>query len=464
MTDHLSRQPFIDMLKTIVQSQRGNPAGYSLAIDGEWGCGKTWVLDALEEQLSADGGSPYLIFRYNAWENDFYDEPLAAILSVMIGRLEDISKTDAAISEINAKLFATAAMLLKNIAVSIANTTLKNKTGLDFEDVVSDLKSVKDATAKQKKLKKEIEGLLPLRKGIDGIRAEIKKLSDTFSVILIVDELDRCLPEYAIKVLERLHHVCNGMKIIQIIAIDKSKIAFSICKVFGRTAQNDADQFADLYLKKFIDVTVPLNAGVISEDDLLLSEIKRGYEPYIRENWQLPLCIDDKFLCSFVATMMKGVDRRMQEKIFSTVTMCHKLAVDSGAVIEHCTYAILMYEILSCIKMYVFGLSSPYILAENSTKDSFYLDFSAKNCSGKYKLFARNLEDFFKLKINEYVHNGDDLNNFYIRDEKSYLLRFFIESAKQPYNTMQECILSWIYEDKKFLSKYDEIMKTLTIG
>ena len=71
MTDHLSRQPFIDMLKNIVQSQRGNPAGYSFAIDGEWGCGKTCGLDALEEQLSADGGSPYLIFRYNAWENDF---------------------------------------------------------------------------------------------------------------------------------------------------------------------------------------------------------------------------------------------------------------------------------------------------------------------------------------------------------------------------------------------------------
>ena len=46
----------------------------------------------------------------------------------MIGKLEDISKTDAAISEINAKLFATAAMLLKNIAVSIANTMLKKQS------------------------------------------------------------------------------------------------------------------------------------------------------------------------------------------------------------------------------------------------------------------------------------------------------------------------------------------------
>ena len=146
---------------------------------------------------------------------------------------EDISKTDAAISEINAKLFATATMLLKNIAVSIANTTLKNKAELDFEDVAGGLKSVKDATAKQKKLKKEIDGLLPLRKGIDGIRAEIKKLSDTFSVILIVDELDRRLPEYAIKVLERLHHVCNALPVVQIAAYSGRVLANAVSQAHG---------------------------------------------------------------------------------------------------------------------------------------------------------------------------------------------------------------------------------------
>ena len=93
MTDHLSRQPYLDLLKSIIANQCNNPAGYSFAIDGEWGCGKTWILNELEKQLADDGSKKYLIFHYNAWENDFYDEPLVAILSVMIEKLKKTKRS-----------------------------------------------------------------------------------------------------------------------------------------------------------------------------------------------------------------------------------------------------------------------------------------------------------------------------------------------------------------------------------
>ena len=89
MTDHLSRQPFITLLKNIIANQSNNKNGFSVAIDGDWGSGKTWILDALESQLPND---EYLIFHYNAWENDFYEEPLVALLSVMLESLRQIKK------------------------------------------------------------------------------------------------------------------------------------------------------------------------------------------------------------------------------------------------------------------------------------------------------------------------------------------------------------------------------------
>lgn len=70
-SDLLSRQPYLDLLKSIITHQQNNPSGYSFAIDGEWGCGKTWVLNELEKQLTEDLENKYLIFHYNAWENDF---------------------------------------------------------------------------------------------------------------------------------------------------------------------------------------------------------------------------------------------------------------------------------------------------------------------------------------------------------------------------------------------------------
>ena len=82
--DYLSRKTYIDLFKSIIANQSNNSSGYSFAIDGEWGCGKTWILTELESQFEDDSENKYLIFHYNTWENDFYDEPLVAIFSVMI--------------------------------------------------------------------------------------------------------------------------------------------------------------------------------------------------------------------------------------------------------------------------------------------------------------------------------------------------------------------------------------------
>lgn len=71
MEDYLTRKPYLDLLKSIIEKQKDSPTGYSFAIDGEWGSGKTWILQELEKQLLKEKDNKYLIFHYNAWENDF---------------------------------------------------------------------------------------------------------------------------------------------------------------------------------------------------------------------------------------------------------------------------------------------------------------------------------------------------------------------------------------------------------
>ena len=83
---------------------------------------------------------------------------------------------------------------------------------------------------------------------LQEVRDNLKKLSEKFHIILIVDELDRCLPEYAIKVLERLHHICNEIPVIQILAINKKSLADSISKVYGKdfSHNNEADAWTNI--------------------------------------------------------------------------------------------------------------------------------------------------------------------------------------------------------------------------
>ena len=134
-SDLLSRQPYLNLLKSIITNQRDNSFGYSFAIDGEWGCGKTWVLNELENQLKKE--NKYLIFHYNAWENDFYEEPLVAILSVMIEKLNQITSQkslygaviDELLKQVSEYLLTLVSGIVKEVTKIDADEIIKRKKG-----------------------------------------------------------------------------------------------------------------------------------------------------------------------------------------------------------------------------------------------------------------------------------------------------------------------------------------------
>ena len=94
-------------------------------------------------------------------------------------------------------------------------------------------------------------------------------------VLFIVDELDRCLPEYAIKVLERLHHVNEGAKFVTMLSINKNELAGSIEKVFGKRESNQ--NFVDYYLQKFVGTIIPVPVGKPTDTLLDKFELSREY-------------------------------------------------------------------------------------------------------------------------------------------------------------------------------------------
>ena len=88
-------------------------------------------------------------------------------------------------------------------------------------------------------------------------------------MLLIVDELDRCLPTYAIKVLERLHHLFDGIEnVIIVLAIDSIQLEHSIQEIYGENVDTKN------YLKKFIDFSLKVDDGSVQEK---LSACYRDY-------------------------------------------------------------------------------------------------------------------------------------------------------------------------------------------
>lgn len=464
MTDYLSRQPFIKLLKNIIENQSKNNNGYSIAIDGDWGSGKTWILDALESQLSSD---EYLIFHYNAWENDFYEEPLVALLSVMIEKLNEVAKQKSLYESVVTELLKEAASDLEILAVGIAKYFIK----IDIDKSIKNKKNLFNRIKQGTKIANDIDSMLPLRKTLAEIREVIKNLAEKLKILLVVDELDRCLPEYAIKVLERLHHVCNKMPVFQIIAIDKSNLADSICKVFGKnfpnpSPQHNIMQFADSYLQKFIDISIPLSNGKPNKSLEVMNGLEKEFCEWTRDrSTGAPVNFNESFLEEFLAEMFNGIDRRLQEKIFSQVELCHKMTLATGVKPELCSYAILIYEIISCIASYVFR-SKNLCTVTNGANGTFTLvfkdvEFSANPYAGKYKQLAENLRNFFCLKKSDYFMQDSELIEFPILDEKSYLMKLLVDVTKLYDDYSQKAYSRFIAEDKVFLLEYDKIMHTM---
>ena len=306
------------------------------------------------------------------------------------------------------------------------------------------------------------------------IKSIIQKLSEKFHIILIVDELDRCLPEYAIKILERLHHVCDGIPVIQVLAINKRHLADCISSVFGKNyiKKDKVDSnnilFAESYLEKFVDIIIPLSSGTLDSRLEILNGLEKNYVPYIRPTnfGQEFIKLDEEFLILFITTLMDGVERRLQEKIFKQVELCHKLTIDSGINLnqERCTYAILIYEIISCICRYVFHLSETCKILEGNENyslvfSSVYLS-SSKVTKVKYDKFNGNLKNLLVSGIrNEpYVYQKYP---FEIIDTKTYIMAYFWNSTKRSIDTLQNYLFDRIFEDKIFLQKYDEIMNII---
>ena len=137
--DMLDRQGFIDQLHNIVDVLAKNKKNMCYSINGQWGVGKSYVLDMFEEQAQLIGQEgtvldKYIIFRYNCWEYDYYEEPLIAIVATIIEQYDEKitllgEQERAAIDEIIKKTFVHIGKKL----LTIGSEKLKGLTGIEID-------------------------------------------------------------------------------------------------------------------------------------------------------------------------------------------------------------------------------------------------------------------------------------------------------------------------------------------
>ncbi|MDR1769655.1 MAG: KAP family NTPase [Hungatella sp.] len=141
--DILNRQDFIVKIKKIVEMLSEERKNCTFAINGEWGCGKSFVLNRFIEEIqdiqSEDTAADrYLVFHYDCWKYDYYEEPSVAIIAAMLEMAEEKLKF---ISTSTDKTMEATWTVVKKSLETLAGEFCKSKIGLDLYKFISDIRN-----------------------------------------------------------------------------------------------------------------------------------------------------------------------------------------------------------------------------------------------------------------------------------------------------------------------------------
>ena len=394
--DILGRKEWVDRVVNIVENLPLTTSGGSFAINGKWGCGKSFVIDMLIKELESK--DEYIVIKYNAWENDYYDEPLVAIIASIIEKINEETTCERITKRIGKDILLGIGHVLEEVAGALATKFIGVNPIKVIKKTIKKGKEINQNT----KIKTDFDSNVIFKKSINTVQKQLNILTEKFKVVIIVDELDRCLPEYSIKVLERLHHLfADELKLLQIIAIDKSQLEHSIKKIFGE----DVD--IERYLAKFIKFSIRLTEGKINAD------VKKRFDRIIKL-YNVKEGFKDVDVVRFFKVCLDGVPIRETIQILDRIELIYNLARGG----EKWDISLLFFALIHCVNEWfeldLIELPTCEMTDEDEYDDEkFGYDYEEQQINIKMRL--RYMFSFLKL-------NGrDDINVFGKRTFNIYI-------------------------------------------
>ncbi len=229
----------------------GVTRSYVLNIDARWGEGKTFFLSRLAKQVRQEG---FLCAYINAWTDDHADDPLIAVISEFDRVLEPLLPATSKLAQAW-DVTRRAGLSIAVAAAKYSGRAIIKKAlgeGLDEieEAVSSEIDTVLDRYAEKSlaSFRRGRESIENFRRELDTFLADASE-GDEFRLpfFVLIDELDRCRPLYAIALLERAKHLFEVNGVVFVIATDSIQLQHTIRAVYGSSFGSER------YLLRFFD-------------------------------------------------------------------------------------------------------------------------------------------------------------------------------------------------------------------
>ena len=239
--DKLGRRESILMLTNVLQSISGSSV---IAIDAGWGMGKTSFLRMWAQHLQ---NAAFPVASFNAWRTDFSDQPFLALSSELMDGLAQHPgmKGRAPLHRLKraAASVARLAPLPTTRVVAAAIPGVGAQLAQELSPAVLSPFDVQLMRYTETKHAYE-----EFRRRLGEAAAELSAGADGRPLVVMIDELDRCRPSYAVALLETAKHLFDADHIVFVLALNRVQLAHSIKAVYGDRidASNYIGRFFDL--------------------------------------------------------------------------------------------------------------------------------------------------------------------------------------------------------------------------
>ena len=242
--DLLDRRSSVRVLTHLLGSIEGPCV---LAVDAGWGAGKTTFLRILAQQLRNES---FPVVEFNAWETDFAGDPFSALSTELTDGLQEYDeRADQTLKD----KIARTKKLAKEVTRRSVPSLIRLATWgiLDLQSLME--KELGEALAAF--AKKTSTGYEEARAAVDEFREALRDIAQASRdslgsrpVVVVIDELDRCRPSYAVELLEAAKHLFAVDGILFVLGVNRSELAHSVTALYG------AGFDADGYLRRFVDL------------------------------------------------------------------------------------------------------------------------------------------------------------------------------------------------------------------
>lgn len=241
--DEFSREQVAEKVITLLKSDIDISP---MVIDGDWGTGKTEfchkLINKMESEQEEDEN--FKLLYIDAFQADHADNPLMTILAAVLNAIPDKNQ-----EQKNGLLKKSIPVLrygLKTVGKAIVSHTLKTNA----DDIPGDFEKEIEGAA-DKAIDASVTALLKdheeAEKNLEALQNMLEEIAKDSPLILFIDELDRCRPDFSVQMLEVIKHTFDVPGVQFVLVTNKKQLRAAINNSYG--SQVDAQRYLDKFLK-----------------------------------------------------------------------------------------------------------------------------------------------------------------------------------------------------------------------